>query len=195
VQRTHLVIAALAAALAGAVPSAIAAASSPPAKKPVAYLHIDARVGCAQQSTCKILPPWMSSLRNPMDVVVYADGTLYYKAQVITVGRPGAGPHRCDKSLFAKPYSGSCNVSDFGIGYLKKISLPGPYQGKSVWITSETALIGSNPSEQVNAFGPYPEDSTNPAVPGHYSIGQLVDAKDITPGETETVDVTRTPVR
>jgi hypothetical protein len=194
VSTKHLA-AALAVLALAAVPTGIASASSSSAKKPVAYLHIDARVGCAQVKTCKILPAWMSSLRNPMDVALYADGSLYYMAQVITVGRPGAGPHRCDKSLFDKPFSGPCNVTDFGIGYLKKISLPGPYTGPSVWITSETAHIGSIPGWQVNAFGPYPEDSANPAVAGHYGIAQLVDAKDITAGETETVGVTRTPVR
>jgi hypothetical protein len=190
----HLVTA-LAVLAAAAVPAGVAAASSPPAKKPVAYVHVDARVGCAQVKTCKILPPWMSSLRNPMEVAVYADGTLYYQAQVITVGRPGAGPRRCDKTLFSRPFSGPCNVTDFGIGYLKKTSLPGPYSGPSVWITSETARIGSNPAWIVNAFGPYPEDSANPALAGHYGIKQLVFAKDILPGESETVDVTRTPVR
>lgn len=183
-KRAVLVVVAAALAVTGG------AAANAPAKKPIAFLHIDAKVGCASARTCKILPPWMRSLRNPMDVVLFADGTLYYRAQVLTVGRPGAGPHRCDRTLFAKPFNGVCNVTDFGVGFTRKTSSAGPYKGADVWVASESALIGASRSQTVNPFGPYPLDTSNPLTPGHYTIEQLVPKT--LPGETLTIDVTRT---
>ncbi len=182
-RRTLIAVTVVALAAAGA------AAAKAPAKRPIAFIHIDARVGCANAKSCKILPPWMRSLRNPMDVVVFADGTLYYRARVITVGRAGAGPHRCDSTLFAKPFSGACTVSDFGIGFVRKTTIPGPYRGPDVWVASESALVGGNARQLVDAFGPYPSDTGNPLTPGHYSLRQLVTKPQ--PGETESVDVIR----
>jgi hypothetical protein len=159
------------------------------AKKPVALMHVRTRAGCATASRCTVLPPWMRSLRNPMDVVLFADGSIYYRGRVIAVGRPGAGPPRCDRTLFSRPFSGTCKVSDFGIGYVAKTSIPGPYRGPDLWVVSESALIGSSPAQMVNPFPPYPMDTATPARPGHYTIGQLVGAPGS--GETLTIDVTK----
>jgi len=191
--RKHLVAAALAVAAAG-VAAGLAGAGGTAAKKPVALLHIDAKVACAQAAGCEILPPWMRRLENPMDVVVFADRTVYYRARVVADGRQG--PRRCDKTLFDKPFSGHCVVSDFGVGLLRKTTCAGPgWKGDDVWVASETALIGSNPALQVNPFGTYPIDTCNPSVPAHYTIDELVDGKDVHPGESLTIDVTRTPLR
>ena len=185
----HLATAALAAgALLGT--TGLAGARSTAARKPVAFWHVDARVGCAQPKTCQLLPPWMSQLRNPMDVAAFADGTMYFRAEVYATGRQG--PRRCDRTLFDKPFTGTCHVADYGVGFIRKTSIPGPYKGLDFWVESETALIGSDPRLQVNPFGPYPIDTANPAWPGHHTIDQFAKAK---AGETLTVDVTRTPVR
>ena len=178
------------AAVAVAAATGLAGAAGTAAKKPVAFWHVDARVGCAQAKTCELLPAWMSQLRNPMDVIAFADGTMYYRAEVFAVGRQG--PRRCDRTLFDKPFSGSCHVADFGVGFIRKTSIPGPYKGLDFWVSSETALIGSNPTPQVNPFGTYPIDTANPAWPGHHTLEQF--AKPM-PGESLTVDVTKTALR
>jgi hypothetical protein len=177
------------AALAPLAVVAVAAAGGPAVKKPVAYWHVDARVGCKHEQTCKILPPWMSSLRNPMEIAAFSDGTMYYRADVYAVGR--RGPHRCDKTLFARPFSGACHLSDFGVGFIRKTSIPGLWKGPDFWVASETALVGSSKVEQVNPFAPYPADTGNPAQPGHFGLADFVKPQ---AGEWEDVVVTRTPL-
>ena len=167
----------------------LAGAGGSAANKPVAYWHLTGTITCAQPKTC-VLPKWMSYLSNPFDAVEFADHSIYYKATVIAVGR--SGPHRCDTTLFAKPFTGRCVVHDFGIGFVKKTTIPGPYKGPDFWVASETGQIGTDPKLVVNPFPPYPVDTGNPATPGHYTTADLADPA---PGLSIVQDVVRTPVR
>lgn len=187
--RRHVTAIAAAGVLA-ATAAGLAGAGGAAAKKPIAYWHLTSTITCAQEKTCKALPAWMKSLSNPFDAVEFADGTTYYKATVIAVGR--RGPHRCDATLFSKPFTGRCVVNDFGVGFIKKSSIPGPYKGPDFWVASETAHIGGDPKLIVNPFPPYPLDTANPATPGHYTTGQLIEPA---PGVSLVQDVVRTAVR
>jgi hypothetical protein len=178
-----------AAACAGALAFVSGAVGGTHSQKPIALWHLSVHVACASPKRCDVLPRWMKTLDNPMDVTQYADGTLYYRATVVAVGR--SGPHRCDKTLFDKPFTGRCVVHDFGVGHIAKTSVPGPYKGKDIWVDSETVSIAGR-KLVVNEFGPYPEDTANPAWVGRHTIKDFV-AKPKR-GEVENVDVTRTPV-
>jgi hypothetical protein len=179
----------IALAAGGAIP---APAHAPHAKRPVAVWSVDARVRCATPDGCVLLPPWIKSLHNPVTAVSFTDGSTYFRATVAAVGRNG--PRRCTSSIFSKPFSGTCTVHDFVVGFIAPSSLPGPYHGRpDLWVSSESALIGQGGVLQVDPFAPYPADSGNPASPGRFWTTDFVAHP--ARGESLSITVTRRPAK
>ncbi|MEA2622143.1 MAG: hypothetical protein QOH61_1053 [Chloroflexota bacterium] len=157
---------------AGLVPSAAAAGSDDHRGwiwHSLTVIHCD-------EPTCDgtgVLPPWMETLRNPFDAVSDGDKNFYHQARIIAYGRPGH-PHRCDETLFDRPFSGRCVVKDFGVGY---IAAGAALEGRrDFWVSSETAMFGDGPLMD-DPFAPYPIDTYQIAYPGHYTTKQLLGSR------------------
>lgn len=164
-------------------PAAVGAAGNGALWHVFTYIHCD-------EETCGgsgVLPPWISTLMNPFNAVTDGSGNFYHHATIIAIGRPGH-PHRCNRTLFDQPFSGRCEVKDFGVGY---IAHGGVFPNKKdFWVTSETARFNGGPWK-VDPFAPYPIDTSQVAYPGHYSETQLL-GSDV-PGVDAYMDVTRRP--
>ena len=181
----------LATALAGLIvgglgaPAAAGSTSEGSIWRVVTYIHCN-HTSC---SGTHLLPPWMETLRNPFVATGNGHGHFYHRAVIIAIGRPGH-PHRCDATLFSKPFSGRCVIHDFGIGFIKETpngSIPGK---PDFWIQSETATFNDGPP-LADPFAPYPFDSGMIASPGHYSQRDLIGSPHH--GVRAYMDVTRKP--
>lgn len=175
---------ALALALAASllVPASVSAAGGQGALWRVfTYIHCD-------EPTCggsEVLPPWIATLRNPFWAVTDGHRNFYHRAKIYAWGRHG-NPRQCDATLFDQPFSGRCVVSDFGQGYVAD----GCGVSRDFWVTTETARFNKG-AWQVDPFAPYPLDTCQYAMPGHYSETDLL-GQDY-PGVVAYMNVTRTP--
>jgi hypothetical protein len=175
---------ALACALAACL---VVPASAQAASNQGAFWHVFTYIHC-DEPTCggsEVLPPWMATLRNPFWATTDGHGNFYHRAKIYTWGRAG-NPKHCNATLFDQPFSGRCDVSDFGQGYVAA----GCDVSRDFWVTSETARFNGGPW-QVDPFAPYPIDTCQYALPGHYSEEDLL-GQDY-PGVTMYMNVTRTP--
>jgi hypothetical protein len=112
----------------------------------------------------------MATLKNPFFATTDGHGNFYHRATIIAIGRPGH-PHRCDATLFDEPFSGRCVVQDFGIGYLAE---GGVWAGHNdFWVNSETARFNGG-NWVADPFAPYPIDTSQLAVAGHYDEALLL---------------------
>ncbi|MDL2335411.1 MAG: hypothetical protein QFC55_05220 [Chloroflexota bacterium] len=165
-----------------ALPGTASAAHNGALYRVFTYIHCD-------EPTCGgsgVLPRWISTLRNPFVAVTDGEGNFYHRAKIYTWGRSGHRA-RCDSTLFDKPFSGRCVVSDFGEGYVAE-GCGGVT--RDFWVTSETARFNGGPWK-VDPFAPYPIDTCQYAMPGHYSEVDLL-GQDYA-GVTAYMDVSREP--
>lgn len=137
--------------------------------------HVLTIIHCDQPECAgtEVLPPWIKTLRNPFDATTDGQRHFYHRATIIAIGRPGH-PHRCDASLFDKPFSGRCVVHDFGIGTIAPgAALPGK---NDFFVSSETASFNGS-ALVANPFPPYPIDTYQIAFPGNYSTRDQLGTK------------------
>lgn len=141
--------------------------------------------------TCQgwfLLPPWIKYEVIRFQAVTDGTGHFRFESTTVAYGRSGH-PIRCNATMFTRRFSGKCVVREIGRGYVARGDAL--YPKRDFFISTERASFNGGRWIR-DPFGPYPMDTFNLAVVGHWSTADFLGYKPR--GVILTEVVTRDPL-